>query len=186
MHGENKNYVEDFIKGDVKAFQVIFDLYHPKVYGVCYKMTNNTFYAEEITSQVFITLWKKREILNPSLPILGIILKITKDLVANYFAKKIKEKSNLDKYLTDIDKNAYSYDESNVIFQLYLDIAEKAIEQLPEKRKEIFKLYFHHNQSYTEISQKLSIEESTARVHVFKAFEYIRSYILSDPDFGQI
>jgi hypothetical protein len=39
-------------------------------------MTSNTFYAEEITSQVFVTLWKKREILNPALPILGIIIKI--------------------------------------------------------------------------------------------------------------
>jgi RNA polymerase sigma factor (sigma-70 family) len=186
MHGENKNYIEDLIKGDVKAFQVIFDLYHPKVYGVCHKMTSNTFYAEEITSQVFVTLWKKREILNPALPILGIIIKITKDLVANYFAKTIKEKSNLDKYLIDSDKNAYSYDESNVIFQLYLDIAENAIQKLPEKRKEIFKLYFHHNHSYTEISQNLGIEESTVRVHVFKALEYLRKHILSDPDFGQI
>jgi RNA polymerase sigma factor (sigma-70 family) len=88
--------------------------------------------------------------------------------------------------LIDSDKNAYSYDESNVIFQLYLDIAENAIQKLPEKRKEIFKLYFHHNHSYTEISQNLGIEESTVRVHVFKALEYLRKHILSDPDFGQI
>jgi RNA polymerase sigma-70 factor (ECF subfamily) len=148
-------------------------------------MTGDTFHSEEITSKVFVTLWKKREILNPDYPILSLIIKITKDLVANHFYKAIKEKSNLEKYLKERSESLQFSDESNLIFQIYLDIAENAIQQLPEKRKEIFILYFYQNLSYSEIANKLGIVESTVRVHVFKALEYLRNHILTHKDFGE-
>ena len=185
MQSENKKYVEDLKNGDVNAFKVIFDLYHTNIYGVCKKMTGDAFYAEEITSQVFVTLWKKREIVNPDYPILSLIIKITKDLVANHFKKVISEKSNIEKYLKEMSEGLQYSDESNLIFQIYLDIAEKAILQLPEKRKEVFQLYFYQSYTYSEIAQQLNIEESTARVHVFKALDFLRNYILTHPDFGQ-
>jgi RNA polymerase sigma factor (sigma-70 family) len=185
MQRENKKHIEDLKNGDVKAFKLVFDLYHSTVYGVCKKMTSDTFYAQEITSQVFVTLWKKREILNPDYPILSLIIKITKDLVANHFTKTIREKSNLDKYLKDSSDLAHSSDESNFFFDIYLDIVEHAIQKLPEKRKEVFQLYFYQHYTYSEIAQQIDIEESTARVHVFKALEYLRNYILTHPDFGE-
>jgi RNA polymerase sigma-70 factor (ECF subfamily) len=184
MQSEIKTHVENCKNGDVNSFKFIFELYHPTVYGVCKKMTGDTFYAEDITSQVFVTLWKKREIINPDYPILQLIIKITKDLVANHFNKVIREKSNLDKYLKERTDSEFAADESDLMFRIYLDIAQQAISQLPDKRKEVFQLYFYQNLSYADISHQIGIEESTVRVHVFKALEYLRNYIQSHPDFA--
>jgi RNA polymerase sigma-70 factor (ECF subfamily) len=184
MQSDIVKYVKSLKNGDVKAFRSIFDLYQSTVYGVAKKMTGDIHYSEEITSQVFVTLWKKRETLNPEYPILSLIIKITKDLVANHYNKILREKFNLDKYLSETSANYQFADDTSIIFQLYLDIAENAIQQLPEKRREIFKLYFYQNISYSEIAQQLEIEESTARVHVFKALEFLRNHILTHPDFG--
>ena len=184
MESDIVKYVKSLKNGDVNAFRAIFDLYQSTVYGIAKKMTGDTHYSEEITSQVFVTLWKKREILNPDYPILSLIIKITKDLVANHYNKILREKTNLDKYLTETSSHYQFADDTDIIFQLYLDIAENAIQQLPEKRREIFKLYFYQNISYSEIAQQLEIEESTARVHVFKALEFLRNHILTHPDFG--
>jgi RNA polymerase sigma-70 factor (ECF subfamily) len=134
MQNDVKKYVENLKNGDVNAFKAIFDLYHANVYGVRKNMTGDSFYADEITSQIFVTLWKKREILNPEYPKMSLIIKITKDLVANHFNKIIREKSNLEKYLTDRSESLQFSDESNLVFQIYLDIAENAIQQLPEKK----------------------------------------------------
>ncbi len=184
MQSDLIKYVEGLKRGDVQAFRSIFDLYQSTVYGLSKKLTGDVFSAEEITSQVFVTLWKRRASLDTAFPIYGIIFKITKDLIANYFTKVVRDQSNLNTYLTE-NRQSYMYDgESNVIFQLYLDIADEAILLLPVKRQEIFKLYFYQSQSYTQIANELNIEESTVRVHIFKALEFIRKYILSHPDFG--
>ena len=184
MQIELKIYIEKLKNGDTTALKYIYDLYHAHVYSICKKMTNDNHYAEDITSQIFITLWKKRTILDTEYPIIGIINKITRDLVANHFKKVIREKSNLAKYLQEKPDNIQSSIESNLIFQIYLQIAKKAIEEMPLKRGEIFELYFYKNLSYTEIATHLAIQESTVRVQIHKALDYLRKYITSHPDFN--
>jgi len=50
--------------------------------------------AEEATADVFITLWKKRSIIDPNLPIQSFLFKIAKDTAYNYL-KKIASNARL-------------------------------------------------------------------------------------------
>lgn len=46
-------------KGDMKAFEEIYNRHHRRVYSLCLRMLQNTAEAEDLTQEVFIQLYRK-------------------------------------------------------------------------------------------------------------------------------
>ena len=45
---------------DAAAFKVLFEQYRAKMYSVAFKFTKTAYGAEEITQDIFISLWTSR------------------------------------------------------------------------------------------------------------------------------
>ena len=58
-------------------------------------------------------------------------------------------------------------------------LVDKLTNELPPKRSEIFKLSRNEGLSYREISERLSITESTVNTQITKALDYVRKNIRS-------
>ncbi|HLM02006.1 MAG TPA: sigma-70 family RNA polymerase sigma factor, partial [Pyrinomonadaceae bacterium] len=46
-------------RGDMKAFEEIYNRHHRRVYSLCLRMLQNTAEAEDLTQEVFIQLYRK-------------------------------------------------------------------------------------------------------------------------------
>lgn len=177
-----KEHLKRLQQGDLNSFKWIYEHYHEKVYGYCLKLTEAYPIAEEITEDVFVRLWEKRHIIDPSLSPGGLLLKITKDFVWNYFKKSSREHRQQSEYtLSKASPNPDNI-ESDLIFKDYLKIAETAIKQLPEKRQIVFNLRYKSGLDNQEIAEYLDISETTVRVHLFKATRFLRNYLRSHPE----
>lgn len=175
-------HLERLREGDQESFRWIFNQNHPGIYGFCLKLTGQQAVSEEITSDVFVRLWHKRKIVDPSLPISHFLFKITKDLVWNYLKKESKESQQQLQYALEWNASNPPTAESELILKDYLAIAETAINLLPEKRREVFLLHYQGNLDNEEIARQLDISESTVRVHLSKAIQFLRNYLKSHPD----
>jgi len=51
--------LQDFSGGCQDALGTLYRRYHPQVYRLAYRMLGNTSDAEDLTQEVFLTLWRK-------------------------------------------------------------------------------------------------------------------------------
>jgi RNA polymerase sigma-70 factor (ECF subfamily) len=59
-------------------------------------------------------------------------------------------------------------------------LLNKAIENLPPQRKEVFYLCKMEGKSYLEVSRRLGISASTINDHIVKANRAVREFILAN------
>ena len=176
-------HLEGLKKGDLASFRWVYDQNHEKVFGFALKLVGVPEVAEEITSDVFVKLWEKRAQIDTSYTISSLLFKITRDFVWNHIKKEKRIAAQKLDYLLTRGESLDIDPDSNLIYQDFLKIAEEGIALLPEKRRAAFNLRYKLGLQNEEIAQQLNISESTVRVHLSKAVQFLRDHLQSHPDF---
>lgn len=105
---------------------------------------------------------------------------INKNRQGNRYMSFCKERIETDSY------EMYDPDANPVIKRIYsIDMRKnigQAIERLPKKRREVFRMNYVLGMSHKEISKELGISVSTVENHVFLALQQLRT-ILAESDF---
>lgn len=78
-------------QGNSKAFKTIFEQYWNIVYRFTSLYLTDNYEKEEITQQVFIKLWEKRNLLDEEKDLDGLLFIITRNLIFNHIRKSINE-----------------------------------------------------------------------------------------------
>lgn len=182
-HGQtDRSLIRRLNRGDESAFDALFMRLHHKVFLYSLNLIQSKEVAEEIMQDVFITVWKKREKIDPQLSIDALLFKITKDLCFNYL-KKLSRENNFKTALKQrLASSANSHTENQVIYNDYYRVASHAIDQLPTQRRKIFKMNRMMGMSYEEIADRLSISKNTVKVQLVKASKFIREYFMAHTD----
>jgi RNA polymerase sigma-70 factor, ECF subfamily len=163
-------------QGDETAFNSLFYQYHGRVFNLCRKFLSRKEDAEEVVQTVFLAVWENRNQLDENQPIIAYILTITKHWIYNFLKKRVYRKAFLD-YLETRNDSLDFVTEDEISYHDLQNLLEKLMEEMPPKRKEIFHLSKIEGLSYREISQRLSITESTVNTQITKALEYIRKQV---------
>ena len=169
-------------EGDLRSFRWIYDRDHGKVYGFCLKLLGSPAAAEEVTSDVFVRLWQKRTIVDPSVAIAPLLFKITRDLAWNHLKREARVHRQREDYRALQETSALAPVEEDLIFADYLRIAETAIAQLPQRQREIFTLRYKSGKSNQQIASELDLSESTVRVQLARAKQFLRQFLKSHPE----
>ena len=129
--------------------------------------------AREIVQDAFISLWEKRETIDASRPVKSYLTTIIHHKCHNYlrdnrkFNREILQVENLlelsDAVPTDL-----------LVEQELEDQILKAIDELPEKCREIFLLSRYENLKYQEIADKLQLSPKTVEAQMSKALQHMR------------
>jgi RNA polymerase sigma-70 factor (family 1) len=170
--------------GDEKAFESLFNELYPYLLNFAQQLLNKLPDAEEIVNDVFIKLWQNKESIIIQESIKSYLYQMVHNLAMNKMDHFKTKKFSPNKQISLEDwkqiYNTYLVDDSLI---LQIEAAEteqliaKAVENLPEKCKEIFKLSRYENLSYEEIAIKLNLSQSTVRVNIFRALEFISKNI---------
>ncbi len=177
-----RSHLEKLRGGDLQSFTWIYDQCHPRVYGFSLKLTGSAPAAEEITSDVFLQLWKKRAIVDPDQPVSPLLHKITRDLAWNYLKRERRLDHQEERYAADQRIAAPARAEEDLILSDYLEIAELAIQRMPDRQREIFNLHYRSGLTNGSIARRLGIAEATVRVHLSRANHFLRDYLSSHPE----
>lgn len=138
--------------------------------------------AEEATADVFITLWKKRSIIDPNQDVKAFLYKVAKDTAWNYLKKIANDKRLEQEYVEHFVLLSQSIELKNGE-QLYIEkeqlsAIQEIIETLPPKRLQIFKLRYFEGLNNQEISQQIGVSINTVKTHLLKARLYLREKLL--------
>jgi RNA polymerase sigma-70 factor, ECF subfamily len=172
------------IHGDEKSFDQLFCQLYSHLCGLSQRILNDFPEAEETVQDVFIELWKNRL----SIAIKSSVKNYLYQMVHHASINKLEHlqtKKNIPNKLVSEEQwlliqNLYTVDNSFIAAYEARETEEiilKAIDELPEKCRQVFLLNRYENYSYEEIAEKLNLSQNTIRVQIFRALKYLKNYI---------
>lgn len=172
MNGKDeKKLFEKIIKGDEKAFEILFHRYYQNLCVFASAIVKDDNTSEEIVQDLFVKLWEDKNRLIIDTSVKNYLLRSTKNKCINYLKHNQIKNRYAKKILAKPESNV-SY-ENYVEFDLYKKI-EESINALPEKRQEIFRLSREEGLKYREIAEKLNISIKTVETQMGLAIKTLR------------
>ena len=171
QHNMNQTIIDqirDFKKGDAKAFERLFEIYHKRLYGFILKLTRSKADSEEIVQDAFMKVWINRANFNESYPFDAYLFKIAKNSFISHTRRQINKRIFED-HLSLFTEQANESADEQIIFKETALIVDSLINSMPPKRKEIFYLQKKEGLSRKEISERLNVSLVTIDSHLMKA-----------------
>lgn len=165
-----KELVTALVSGQENAFTEIYNRYWERLLGIAYNLTKDQVQAEEITQEVFISLWDRRG--DVEIGSLGgylataVKFSVFKSLVRQRRRREILKEN----YSTLLFENT----EDKIYTRFLKEYIDGVVEQLPEKCRLVFQYSRREGLSVNEVAQQLNISPKTAEAHLTKALKVIR------------
>lgn len=158
--------------GDPSAFDLLFVRYSSKLFYFVNKYLSSKEESEEIVQDVFLSLWRHKKEIRSEEAFRSYLYKIALNNIRNYFFRKqVREKHKqliAHEYLTNSGDDEPDY-------EIVMRQVDRLIEQLPEKRREIFLLSRKEGLDVVEIARYLGISESTVKNQLSSAMAFLKS-----------
>jgi RNA polymerase sigma-70 factor (ECF subfamily) len=162
-------------EGDEKAFEQIFHFYYNRVYTFVLNTLFDKTFAEDITQTVFITLWEKRETIDPEKDVAPLLYTIAKNHVYRQ-TEQLLRKYKYEQTQQEIIPEGTSPDE--FVNNLFLEkILSELIEKLPTERRRIFLLSRKENLSNKDIATRLHISEKTVETQIRRSLTFLKEHV---------
>jgi len=155
-----------------KEFEELFRLHYTFLCNFARQYVGESEAAEDLTQGVFVTLWEKREEIDPQRSIKSLLFTMVKNRCLNYLRDQKKFQSQvLDIEGGDIDLGE---EDLNLEAKELEARIEEALSQLPEKCRQVFEMSRYNGMKYKEIAEELDISPKTVEAHMSKAIKTLR------------
>jgi RNA polymerase sigma-70 factor (family 1) len=158
-----------------QAYRRLFNVLYPCLKGFAYTLLKSEDLADEVASDVMMTIWRKKEQLSNVHNLKVYAFVIAKNLSLNILKQRARYKFvNLD----DISVELSLFERSPEQILMYEELKEKiktVTESLPNKCKLVFKLIREEGFTYKEAGEILNISVKTVDAHMVAAIRKITS-----------
>ena len=168
----DESLLELFRNQPEQAIEILFREYYPDVCRAVMRIIPDAAIAEDIAQDVFFELWRKRNILNINASFGAYLRRAARNKSLNYIRdRKINPEGedqlpHRSEAQTDANRKLEVQDLQNSI--------DQAINDLPERCRQIFSLSRYEDLSYQEIADQLGISIKTVENQISKALRLLR------------
>jgi len=170
--------VERCLGGDASAWEEIVNLYHRRIYNVCYRFAGASEDAEDLTQEVFIKMYRTLKSYDASKgALITWVTTITRNLLVDHFRRSKQER------LTDSLESAPAGDQdaptlgeqlpdlgpspdAGVQTQEAQRMVHQALQKLSPELREAVILRDLQDMDYREIAQALRVPEGTVKSRI--------------------
>lgn len=171
----DSNLLSRLKEGDRDAFDAIYWRFSPKAYNTVFHLLNDSDTAEDIVQELFLTVWEKRQNIQPELNFEAYISVIARNLAYKYIEEAFRKIQSSDDLLTL--NLLTSSEEDTVDAESLREYIFNIISSFPEMRRKIFIMSRFENFSHAEIAQKLHLSERTVEAHIYQALKELRKIL---------
>ncbi len=163
---------------DKSSFENIYNLYWKELYEYCLYQCRDSSPAEEIVQEVFLSLWERLDEFVIQGEIKRYLYRSVKNRLYDYYREKSRKEGLLSALRLRIcDETCFT--EEAVYFNDLNQNLGQAIESLPCRCREVYRLSREQGFNNREIAAHLSISEKTVEQHLTKALRFLRKKIQS-------
>lgn len=171
----NEPYYLTLLKrGDSEGLSWVFERYKSPIMTFTTKFLKQPDLAEEATADVFIKIWEKRNIIDPSRGIKPLLYKIAKDITFNYLKKIASNERLKEKFLEFYQLADTNHGEKLYLKKEYTAQISNIVNDLPPQRRTIFKLKYFEGKNNQDIATQLNLSIHTVKSQLSKARFFVR------------
>lgn len=163
-------------KGNQSAFHEIYERYKDKIYSFAIYLTHTEFLAEEITQEVFISIWTTRERLAAVESFNSYLIVIAKNVASNHLKKYALERIIAGKIAETVEK-ANVINEDKEQEDALLKIHHEAIGTLSPQQQRVYTLHHIKGLKNREIADSMGISVYTVKEYLKIASKTVRDYV---------
>ncbi|HWK57548.1 MAG TPA: RNA polymerase sigma-70 factor [Parapedobacter sp.] len=163
--------------GSRKDFMVVYDVFQKKLFAFAYHYLRDKDLAEDVTQTVFMKIWETRHRINPKLPFVGYLYRITRNEVFNELhtiAKRERAKAGVATASPEPTEQAV---DTILQHREYDAVLEEAIQALPPQRQRIFRMCRLDGLTYRDAAAQLGISYYTVKEHMTLATQAIKKHL---------
>jgi len=176
--GDNE-LVERLQKGDVEAFDLIYDKYSGKLYAFGLKYRKSTAEAEELVQCVFLKLWENYKNLKKESSFKSYLFTIAYNDICKLFRKGNYQQKFIDDTLYENSQSSTEI-EDGIDYQSVLERVQQIVDKLPERQKTIFLKSRQEGKSSKEIAKEVGLSPGTVDNYISEALKFIRSRLKNE------
>lgn len=161
---------------ELEQFDACYRQFHQAVYANICKLVSEPAMAEDILQEVFLSLWENRHIVDTG-NAGGWLFVVSYNKSMSFLKKKLRESSIQlpdTEYLAAISEEQ---PQDEALFQLRLSMVEEAVDHLPPRKKEVFRLCRYDGKSADEVAALLGISVFSVKDYLKQSTQFIRQYI---------
>jgi|GEM_PF-86716 len=162
-------------KEDTDAYRMLYERYWKSIFFTAYRKLKDKEVAEELTQNLFLSLWEKRHEGNIRNFKPWLFTAIRFSVIAHYKSQMVHEK------FVDYTKHSSAVlgneTDQPVIQNDLSEAIEKGIAMLPSKTQQVFKLSRFENCTVKEISNVLKISEKAVEYHITQSLKRMRVHL---------
>ena len=162
------------------TYKALFRRYYPNLMFYATRLVGDEE-AEDVVQDVFVELWKRRDSMVIGDQIQAFLYRAVYTRALNV----LKHRSIEDGYCAAVEEinqkraEFYQPDNNEVIRRIedreLRNEIYQAINELPDKCKEVFKLSYLHEMKNKEIADVMGVSLRTVEAHMYKALKFLRN-----------
>lgn len=179
--------IKNLKEGDASAFKFLVNYFQKKIYNTCLSLLQNTEDAEDVTQEVFLSVYKSIQQFKGESKLYTWVYRIaiTKSL-EHIRMKKRKKRFTFFQHLFTNEEDSIKNEPKHFYHPgVQLENKERAailflaIEKLPENQKTAFILSKVEDLSYAEISEVMNLSISSVESLLFRAKQNLQKLLLN-------
>tara|TARA_R100001143_G_C3361331_1_gene136742 strand:+ start:37101 stop:37730 length:630 start_codon:yes stop_codon:yes gene_type:complete len=185
---EDDKLVKSAINGDQDAFKALMNKYQKPLYYHIIKMVKNNEQVEDIIQESFVKAFSNLDSYNTNYAFSTWLYRITTNHTIDYLRKKKLQTTSIDEPIRAKDGEMQMQIVGNaetdrkIIRKERKKIVSDAIQNLPEKYREVIEMRHLEELSYQEISEQLDLPLGTVKAHIFRAREMLYKALIDRKD----
>ena len=158
--------------GDHAAFDAIFRHWYEPVVRSANRVLHDAGVAEELSQDVFLELWRRRESLAPDSSVAGYLMQAVRNRSLNHLRHlQVQQKSAV--YVEALSEPTEYADADTQAGELQ-DAIRSAIDALPPRTREVFLMSRERDLRYSEIAEQLGVTVKAVEANMSRALRQLR------------
>jgi len=177
---EDDKLISAAIQGDENAYVDLMEKYQRALYYHIIKMVKDKEQVEDLVQEAFMKAFDNLSSYNTNYAFSTWLYRIATNHTIDYLRKKKLQTLSIDEPIQsgdgemEIQLPDYSFEtDREIIRKQRQELIRNAIQELPDKYRQVIEMRHMEEKSYQEISELLELPLGTVKAHIFRAREML-------------
>lgn len=154
-------------------FEKLYNKYNRSIYNYIYMSIKDQWQVEDLTSEVFIKVYKHRDKIN-DIDKSGMWLKtIAKNTLIDYYRKGNREEPS---DFIDVE-GCFDWEYDNILIRDELKYIRVMVEELPKDVKRMVLMRYYYGMKFKDIAKQMNLTENAVKCKVCRTLKKLRNSI---------
>ena len=167
--------VDRAARGDIEAFEKLYQANSGRVYVLCLRMTGDPALAEELAQEAFVRAWQKLDSFRGASAFSTWMHRVTVNVVLGHRRSTARRESQLQVVGEDFPGHAAARE----AWPAEAIDLERAVASLPDGARTVFVLHDVEGYRHREISDLMGIAVGTSKAQLHRARKMLRKALMS-------